>query len=200
MRRSAADLLSVIRGHRLRVFTTSDLMTLTGLSRTAAAHALRRVASRQLVRRIKRGLWINGMTEDIAPYELVPHLVAPWPAYVSLYSALAGYGVVQEIPQIIYAVTSSRPRRYRTPLGSFHFHHLPARLIWGYEMKRAGGAAYPIAEPEKAFLDLAYLALIPRSPLELPRGRGKAWNLDRGKLKEYAARFGFPPLIAYLNR
>jgi predicted transcriptional regulator of viral defense system len=190
----------MIRDHRLRVFTTSDLLTLTGLSRSAAAHALRRMASRRLVRRIKRGLWMNDLAQDISPYEIVPHLVAPWPAYVSLYSALADYGVVQEIPQIIYAVTSSRTRRYQTPLGSFHFHHLPARLIWGYEMKQVGRASYPIAEPEKAFLDLAYLALIPRSPLELPHRRSRKWNLDARKLKAYAARFQFPPITASLRR
>ncbi len=198
-RRSSADFLAVIRDHELRIFTTSDFVTLAGVSRSAAAHVLRRLASHRLVLRVARGLWMNGMAGDISPYEVVRPLVAPWPAYVSLYSALADYGLVQEIPQIIYAVTSSRVRRYRTPLGVFHFHHLPQRLLWGYEMKRAGRVAYPMAEPEKAFLDLAYLALVPRSGLKFPRRRGRRWALSAQKLRRYAARFDFPPLAAFLR-
>jgi len=200
MRRSTADFLAVIRDHRLRVFTTSDFLALTGMSRPAATHALRRMASRRLVLRITRGLWVNGMTEDISPYELVRPLVAPWPAYVSLYSALADCGVVQEIPQVVYAVTSSRARRYRTPLGVFHFHHLPERLLWAYEMKQTRRAVYPIAEPEKAFLDLAYLTLAPRSRLKLPYRRGGRWNLNLERLRQYAARFDSPSLAAFLEK
>jgi len=164
MSRSAADLLGVIRDHRLRVFTTSDVLTLTGMRRSAATHALRRMAARRLVIRVRRGVWVNGMVEDVSPYELVRHLAAPWPAYVSLYSALADSGVVQEIPHVIYAVTAGRTRRCQTPLGAFYFHHLPARLIWGYALRQVGRAVFPLAEPEKAWLDLAYLALTPRSP------------------------------------
>jgi len=199
MSHSTADLLGVMRDHRLRVFTTSDVLTLTGMRRSAATHALRRMAARRLVVRVRRGLWVNGMAEDLSPYELVRHLAAPWPAYVSLYSALADYGVVQEIPHVIYAVTAGRTRRYHTPLGGLHFHHLPARLIWGYAMKQVGRAVFPLAEPEKALLDLAYLALTPRSPLTLPQRRERRWPLNAATLKAYAARFECPPLAALLR-
>ena len=43
-------------------------------------------------------------------------------------------------------------------------------------------------------MDLVYLALIPRSPLELPIKREHKWDLDKEKLKRYAARFKFEPL------
>ena len=200
MSRSAADLLGVLRDHLLRVFTTSDVLTLTGMRRSAATHALHRMAARRLVVRVQRGVWVNGMVEDVSPYELVRHLAAPWPAYVSLYSALADHGVVQEIPHITYAVTAGRTRRCQTPLGALYFHHLPARLIWGYVMKQVGRGVFPLAEPEKAWLDLAYLALTPRSPLALPPRRERRWPLNAATLKAYAARFEYPPLAASLRR
>lgn len=199
MSRSAAELLGLLRDHRLRVFTTSDVVTLTGLHRPAATHALRRLAARRLVTRIKRGLWINALADDVVSYELVPHLAAPWPAYVSLHSALADAGVIQEIPHVVYAVTAGRARRDQTPLGTVEFHHLPARLLWGYAMRQQGRATYPVAEPEKAFLDLAYLALLPRSGLHLPPRRGRTWPLDHRTVTKYAAHFGRPALTTLVK-
>ena len=182
---SAASLLKLIQHHGLRVFTSADIITLTGLTPAAATKALTRLAGQDLVSRIKKGVWVSTLSTDLNSYEAVPYLRAPWPAYVSLYSALADYGVVEEIPHLVYAVSTAPPKRYRTSIGEFSIHHLPERLIWGYAVKQQGQASYPIAEPEKAFLDLVYLALIPRSPLELPHKRGRKWDLDKEKLKRY---------------
>ena len=197
---SAAALLKLTQHNGLRVFTSADIITLTGLTPAAATKALARLAGQDLVGRIKKGVWVSKLFADFNPYEAVPYLRAPWPAYVSLYSVLADYGVVEEIPRVIYAVSAALPKRYRTPIGAFSIHHLPERLIWGYEVKRQGQASYPIAEPEKAFLDLVYLALIPRSPLEFPRKRERVWDLDKEKLKCYAARFKFEPLTNWLKK
>ncbi len=194
----ATELLRRIQECRLRVFTTSDVLTLTGLARPAATQALRRLAVRGLIARIKRGVWVNLLVHDLNPWEAVSHLRAPWPSYISLYSALAEYGVFEEIPHIIYAFSSASPKPYQTRMGSFHIHHLPSRHIWGYEIKRVGESLYPIAEPEKAYLDLLYLALVPRSPIKLPPARFNSRRLDKGKLKKYAARFKFTPMSDYL--
>ncbi|MHB2025938.1 MAG: type IV toxin-antitoxin system AbiEi family antitoxin domain-containing protein [Elusimicrobiota bacterium] len=196
---SAASLLKLIQHHGLRVFTSADIITLTGLTPVAATKALTRLAGEGLVGRVKRGVWVSKLSADLNPYEAVPYLRAPWPAYVSLYSALADYGVVEEIPHVVYAVSAALPKRYKTAIAEFSIHHLPEHLIWGYEVKRQGQASYPIAEPEKAFLDLVYLALIPRSPLELPHKRERKWNLDKNKLKRYATRFKFKPLTRWFK-
>ncbi len=174
-------------------------MTLTGLDASAAVHALTRLATQGLLTRVKRGLWLGGAARDVSAFELLPHLTAPWPSYVSLYSALSHYSLVEEVPHIVYGVTSGRPARFQTPLGGVHVHHLPGRLMWGYEMTRTPGGAFPMAEPEKAFLDLVYLSLIPRSRLEAPRTRDGTWRLDGKKLKAYAKKFAFKPLEDFLK-
>lgn len=196
---SAASLLRLMQEHALRVFTTADIITLTGLAPAAATQALARLAGEDLVSRIKKGVWVSKLATDLNPYEAAPYLRAPWPVYVSLYSALADYGVVEEIPQVVYGVSAALPKRYRTSIGAFSIHHLPERLIWGYEVKRQGRSSYPVAEREKAFLDLAYLSLIPRSPLRSPRKRGRKWDLDEGRLRRYARRFQFKPLMDWLE-
>lgn len=196
---SGTGLLQLIRKHGLRVFTTADMLTLTAMAPAAATQALVRLAEQDLIVRIKRGVWVSRLSPDFHPYEAVPHLVAPWPAYVSLYSALADYGVVEEVPQVVYAVSPANPRRCRTPVGDFHIHHLPQRLIWGYEMRRMGHGSYPMAEPEKAFLDQVYLALVPRSPIGFPHKRNRRWKLDARRLKKYAARFRSHALTEWLT-
>lgn len=196
---TASETIRILREHDLRLFTTADFITLTGLSDVNATKTLLRLAVQDLVVRIKRGVWVNKLAGGLNPYEAVPYLRAPWPAYVSLHSALADYGVVEEIPHVIYAVTATMPKKYSTAIGEFRFHHLPERLIWGFEIRQTGAGSYPVAEREKAFLDLIYLALTPRSPLRLPHKRGRAWELDRVKLTVYAKRFSYLPLQSWLK-
>ena len=66
-------------------------------------------------------------------------------------------------------------------------------------MIASGDGFYPLAESEKAFLDLVYLGLIPRSPLGFPYKRDGAWDFNKTKLRRYALRFRFPPLITHLK-
>ena len=196
---TSSGIIGLLRDHNLRIFTTADFITLSGLKDANATQALRRLAAQSLLVRIKRGVWVNKLLSDLNPYEAAPFLRAPWPAYISLHSALADYGVVEEIPHLIYAVTSTMPRKYPTPIGEFRFHHLPQRLIWGFDIRQTGAGQYPLAEREKAFLDLIYLALTPRSPLRLPHKRERKWDLDLVKLTAYARRFDYKPLESWLK-
>lgn len=199
MKKSSLEIVKILNVHKLRVFTTRDVTTLVGITSAAATHALQRLEKQELVVRIKRGLWVNRLASDLNPFEAVPYLRSPWISYVSLHSALSEHGVIEEIPHVIYAVTSALPKNYKTPIGNFHIHHLPDHLMWGYEIKKVGQGSYCMAEPEKAFLDLAYLSLIPRSPVEMVHKRSRKWNLNFKKLNEYARRFKFPPLIDWLR-
>ena len=191
---------SLLASKGLRIFSTADLAKITGLSIVASSQQLIRLSRAGSVSRIKKGVWVNGLTGEINPYEAVPNLVSPWPAYVSLYSALSDHGIVAEIPRAIYAVTTAMPRIFRTSIGEFRYHHLPDRLMWGYVMQRVGGSLFPVAEPEKAYLDLCYLGLTLRSPLGLPRRRTPRWNLNEAKIRTYATRFSFKPLTEHIKR
>lgn len=200
MRRSSPEVIGILKNSGMRVFRTGDAALLTGLSGAATVKALGRLAEEKLVVRLRRGLWASLFADDLNPYELVPHLTSPWPSYVSLHSVLSDAGVVEEIPHVTYAVTSGRPAVYDTPLGQVRVHHIPAEMMWGYSMRSAGRGSYPVADKEKAFLDLVYLALSPRSPLELPHRRGRAWKVDRNRISAYAMKMGNPSLIQCLEK
>jgi predicted transcriptional regulator of viral defense system len=119
------------------------------------------------------------LTESLALPELI---LAPYPAYISLQSALFRHGLIEQIPAVIYAVTPARPRRLRTPIGTISFHRMP-ELFQGFEL--SSGSDAKIATPEKALFDLLHLApgrsrVFSKQP-ELTIPRRFKWQ----RLKEY---------------
>ena len=117
-------------------------------------------------------------------------------SYVSNQSALAHYGLIPEYVPVITSVTTARPGRWDTPLGSFEFRHIKTGLLHGYKLAALGGGQQAfVATPEKALLDLIYLQPESDSPEYLRELRLQ--NLDRldlGELHHQADRAGSPKL------
>jgi predicted transcriptional regulator of viral defense system len=106
-------------------------------------------------------------------------------SYVSLQSALAHYGLIPEAAPVTTSVTTVRPARWDTPLGSFEFRHVKTDLLRGYRLVEVGrGQRAFVALPEKALLDLVYLQPGGDAPDYLSELRLQ--NLDRIDLDELA--------------
>jgi predicted transcriptional regulator of viral defense system len=152
-------------------FETRDAAVLLGVTPSNANMILRRLARSGLLTHLSRGRWLAD--PDVNRFALPELICAPYPAYVSLQSALFHHGVIEQVLAVIYAVTLARPRRVRTPLGVVSFHRMPPELFTGFEVEDANGAK--IATGEKALFDLLYLApgrsrLFATLPeLEIPR-------------------------------
>ena len=114
--------------HRLQalaaaVVESRDVAALLQVSASNATAILRRLASRGMIVHLSRGRWlVNAKVDRLALPELV---LAPYPVYISLQSALFLHGMIEQIPVVIYAVTPARPRRLRTPVGTISFHRMP---------------------------------------------------------------------------
>ena len=81
------------------------------------------------------------------------------PSYVSLDYALAYYNLIPEIAYTISSVTTGRRKIYRTPAGTFIYHHLKFDYYnQGYKLYHSDGINYLIATPEKALCDKLYLS------------------------------------------
>jgi predicted transcriptional regulator of viral defense system len=136
------------------VVETRDVVALLQVSTSNATTILRRLAQKGMIAHLSRGRWlVNEKIDRLALPELIS---APYPAYISLQSALFHHGLIEQIPSVIYAVTPARPRRLQTPLGMISFHRMPPGLFKGFELSSRSDAK--VATPEKALFDLLYLA------------------------------------------
>ncbi|MGD0019671.1 MAG: type IV toxin-antitoxin system AbiEi family antitoxin domain-containing protein [Candidatus Limnocylindrales bacterium] len=149
---ATADLAS-LRAMGQPLVRTRDAAVRLGLTESAASHLLRRLATAGLVRPIRRGLW--AIESDVDPIQIAVWLTAPYPSYVSLWTALHAHGMLAQIPRETHLVSLGRPDRIVTPLGTLVVHRMAPEVFGGYQTRKDGVA---LATPTKAVFDLAYLS------------------------------------------
>ena len=146
------EALQRIRALGVPSFETRDVSALLQVSPANASMLLGRLARHGQVSRLARGKWMLGTGSRAVMAE---QLAAPYPAYVSLQSALFRHGVIEQVPAITFAVTLGRARRIPTPHGMISLHRIPPALFGGFAVEEDGGK---LATVEKALFDLLYLA------------------------------------------
>ncbi len=77
------------------------------------------------------------------------------PSYLSFEWALARYGILSQKPFGLTLATSRRAKRKMLFGKILAYRHMQPKNFWGYRKEEN----YLIADPEKSFLDLAYLSL-----------------------------------------
>jgi len=147
--------------------------------------------------RLRRGLYaLAPPFQKVKPHPFVIANRMVRGSYVSLQSALAHYGLIPEVVPVVTSVTTARPGRWETPLGTYEFRHIKIELFFGYRrVEVSPGQRAFMATPEKALLDLAYLHPGGDSPAYLRELRLQ--NLDRldlDELQRLADRAGSPKL------
>jgi len=147
------DALSKITSTDAPVFTTNDMAVRLGIPNGHASVVLARLTASGQIIRLRRGVW--ALRNRVDPLALPEYLTSPFPAYVSLQSALYLHGMVSQIPAMTYAVSLARTRRFATPLGTVSIHHVQPAFFFGYE--DAGPSGGRLATPEKALIDFLYL-------------------------------------------
>lgn len=142
------DLLDLGRS----LVSTGEARTRWQVSPGTATYRLRALEDAGLVRQVRRGLW--ALTTDIEPFVVTPFLTAPFPAYVSVWSALSYHDMIEQIPREVSVASLSRGRRIVTSIGTFQIHHLAPEVFGGFEGSEKSGY---LATPEKAVFDTVYL-------------------------------------------
>lgn len=140
-----------------------EAATRLGLTEKNTTLHLRSLETAGLVRRIRPGLW--ALRPNIDPFVVPPYLTAPYPAYVSVWSALARHGMIEQIPRSVSVVSTSRRQRVQTTIGVFEIHHIDPDLFDGFTDSSETGH---VATPEKALFDTVYLRAPQGGSLHLP--------------------------------
>jgi hypothetical protein len=140
------------------VFETSLLLA-GDVDRANVQRQLSRWTKAGRLYQLRRGLYALAppfQKVEAHPFFVANRLVKP--SYVSLQSALSYYGLIPEAVPVATSVTTSRPGRWDTSLGSYAFRHIKTELFRDYRLLELGnGQEAFVASPEKALLDLIYL-------------------------------------------
>jgi len=179
---NATEAYGELRSFGPPVIETREAAALLRTSLSNGSHLLRKMADAGLVKKIRQGLWALDPTSD--PYVLVPYLTSPYPAYVSLWTALAHHDMIEQIPARVYAASLDRTQQISTGFGSYSIHHLAPEVFGGYEGDLETGY---LATAEKSLFDVVYIRAarghgIRFPELTLPEG------FRVGELEAWAAR------------
>jgi predicted transcriptional regulator of viral defense system len=165
------EALAILRALGVPAIATADAAAALDLTTGAASKQLTHLARTGLIRPIRHGTWWLEDTLDLL--RLPEYLTTPFPAYVSLQTALHRHGLIEQIPEVVYAVSLAKTQRFATRVGTFSIHHLAPEVFGGFDETERGAK---VAPPEKALFDFAYLSsgrsrLFTSLPeMELPRG------------------------------
>lgn len=175
------------------VFTTLDVRREFEVAAGTAMLAVYRYRKQGFIERLRRGLYTFPGTYLPDPY-LANHLYQP--SYVSLEFALSFHGI---IPETVYAITSVTPRATQTFQvrgKTFTFHRLKKGAFTGYRIVRQGGFTFAMADPEKAFVDLAYYRWRIGAP---PLTRFRRAKIQPARAVNYARLFRLAKLTAIVS-
>jgi predicted transcriptional regulator of viral defense system len=143
---------------------------------------LARFAKRNLLTRLKRGLYVY---KESQIDELALAGVIYQPSYVSLESALFYYGIIPDITQRVTSVTTITTKEIKTNMGIYSYAKVEPKLFFGYSIIQTGKvpSSFYLAEKEKALLDYFYLRKIQK--IEINRFNFTLLNMK--KYRQYAS-------------
>ncbi|MFH1952888.1 MAG: hypothetical protein ABIL06_14870 [Pseudomonadota bacterium] len=174
----AGNKISKLLGAESPFFTISSLQALFRVTRESARTIAVRLVKRGVLIRLHRDLYAL-VNSKYSLFSLANALCQP--SVISLESALNYWGLIVQVPQIIFS-TSLRSYQYKADNTEFVYRHMAPSLIRFGQVKVED---FYIAQPEKAFLDTLYMRTKGLVEL-LPE------DVDMGKLD--------PELLAYYGR
>lgn len=171
-------------------YSLADIEKITGVSRKSIYVTLNRLVEKGILERIGTGIY--RLFTAIVPVEKIAGSLY-MPNYLSFESALSRHGILNLVPYTLTFATTRKTKRFILEGRDVEFRQIKKDLFWGYEMQ---GGIY-VAKPEKAFLDLVYLASRGIASIDLDEMNLK--NLSMTTVKKFSKRYPEYPRV-YLNK
>jgi predicted transcriptional regulator of viral defense system len=169
------------------VFTTRQIAAIRGGSLSATSQALARMDKQGLVKKATRGVWCIPDDLRFTLFALVPMLAGTHRAYVSMISALHLHGLIEQIPQIVFAATTGHTRVRQTTLGSYSYHRIHPDFFAGFDWY-GRRQDFLVASPEKALVDTLYLSSRKGKRFRFFPEINRGANIDFERAGEWAER------------
>lgn len=154
---SSQHIMVFIKKLESSVFTTHELVAISGKSASTIVQSLNRLVQQGLLDKVYRGVWAQPGSRALSALEVMPYLFPRQRVYVSFITALNLYGIVEQIPQVITLASPLHSRTIRTKVGVFSVHQMASAFFNGFDWYKGEGS-FLIAQPEKALIDSLYLS------------------------------------------
>ncbi len=172
-------------------FSFADLKKISDLSDESLKVAISRMIKNKEITKLKKGVYASDIFKvNWEGFAVETHN----PSYLSFEWALAKYNILSQKPINLTLTTSKRSKKITTPQNIIIYHHLQPKLFWGFVKEDN----YLLAEPEKAFLDLAYVSLNGYAKFDVEEMNLEL--LDKIKLKKYLKKFNYKRLNDLLSQ
>ncbi len=181
------SLILLRRLERCPVFTQNDVAKIVNKGAPYVRTLLHRLAKAGHITRIERGKY----TTHADPMLIASHLATP--SYLSLWTALRFYGLIQQQPLAIFVMVPAA--RKAVVFADTEIIFVRTRHLFGYRKVRYADADIFMAEKEKAIVD----ALLHRLPLADISAALDDSEMDPERLSRYARRTGNASLIKRLG-
>ena len=175
----AVDKISKLLNADTPFFTISSLQAIFGTSRESARTIAARLVKRGVLTRIRRDLYAL-INKKYSLFSLANALCQP--SVVSLESALNYWGLIVQVPQIVFS-TALRSYQCEVDNTAFVYRRMAPMLMRFGHVKVED---FTMADPEKAFLDSLYMRT--KGLVELLPGDVNMGKLDT-QLLTYYGRF-----------
>jgi predicted transcriptional regulator of viral defense system len=185
----ARNNISILLSVETPFFTLSSLQAILNITRESARTTASRLVERGILIRLRRDLYTL-VNRSYSLFSLANALHQP--SVISLETALNYWGLIVQVPQIIFSI-SLRSYRYERDNTEFLYRRIEQSL---FRFGHVKAEDFYITEPEKALLDTLYMKS--KGLVELLPG-----DVDMGKLDiellEYYSRF-YPGIVRRLLR
>jgi len=144
-------LIQTLKGFNKPYFTIFDLEKILNIKKESLHVTLNRLVKKGVLIRLKRGVYLPAF-KDPELEKTAGELY--YPSYISFESALSRYGILSQIPYTLLFATTKKSKKICLMGNEIEYRQLKKEYFFGYILN----SGVYIAEPEKALLDLLYMA------------------------------------------
>lgn len=183
--------LQILQKSDKKIFTLQDIKKLLEIKKDNTAYKqIEGLVKEGVLTRAKRGVYF--LTDNPpSNFELANALYQP--SYISLESALAHYGILIQLPQVVTSVTTKTANKFVAKNMDFTYSHIDPEYF-GYYIKEDN---YQIATPEKALVDTMFFASLGKGALTIEEL--VLAEIDNNKLKRIAGEIEHSAFHKYFN-
>ena len=190
---STYNKLKKIYNSPLKFFTTKDLKDLLEIkNRRTFEETVKKLESEKVLTKIERGKYIKTNSE-YSKFELSQFIYGP--SYISLETALSYYGLIEQLPFEITAISTKKSIEKEFEGQIYSYKKINKELFIGYRREED----FLIAFPEKAIFDQLYLSLFGIKSANILKNIKKD-SFDSQKVLEYLAPLSKKTEKAFKNK